>query len=241
MRRWGLRDSFRPSRAATHLCTSLSRLMPRNAYAGVAKVQPRIALIVSPAAQPEVLERALTTHRKRIDVVELEAPPRAAPPPIFRDITAPLPISQKHRPRHRGRAVARPFRSGVRPGFFALGREEMGCGEWIGLRKMGRGGSRGRNIWRGVRGRRTTSDTKIVLQTIVRGGLNLRECMPSLDRRDRANPRVRADAAVARLRPRTICDLRPSRVRAPVPPRDVRRPRARRTPRTRSWCEWSDP
>src|SRR6185369_1003297 len=81
VRRWGLRDSFRPSRAATHLCTSLSRLMPRNAYAGVAKVQPRIALIVSPAAQPEVLERALTTHRKRIDVVELEAPPRAAPPP----------------------------------------------------------------------------------------------------------------------------------------------------------------
>src|SRR6187431_62048 len=71
-----------------------------------AEVLPRVALIVSAAAQAKILNRALATLRPRIHVVELEAATRATAPPIRRDIATLLTISQEHRARNRCRDVA---------------------------------------------------------------------------------------------------------------------------------------
>ena len=62
-------------------------------YARFAIVLPCVPLIVSAAAQSEILNRVLATHSPWVDVVELEAPTRATPPAIRRNITTLLTIS----------------------------------------------------------------------------------------------------------------------------------------------------
>src|SRR6188768_1029826 len=79
-----------------------------------AEVLPRIALIVSAAAQAKILHRALATQSPRFHMVELEAPPRATPPPIRRDIATLLTVTQEHRARNRRWAATLGVRFRVR-------------------------------------------------------------------------------------------------------------------------------
>jgi hypothetical protein len=95
-------------------CTLLTERPNRSVDARPAEALRRVALIVSPTAQAQIHNRILTSHCHRLDMVELETPPRTAPPPIGRDVAALLPVSQKNRAPDRARIATLPFRIGQR-------------------------------------------------------------------------------------------------------------------------------
>ena len=76
-------------------CARSPRVLHCGFYARFAKVLPRLPLIVSSAAQPKILNRALAAHHPRRHVVELQAPARATALPIRRDIATLLAVSYR--------------------------------------------------------------------------------------------------------------------------------------------------
>ena len=70
-------------------------------HARFAIVLPRVALIVSSAVEPQIVNRGFAADRPRVHVVELEAAARVTPPPVRRDVAALLAVSQEHRSSNR--------------------------------------------------------------------------------------------------------------------------------------------
>src|SRR6478736_137016 len=105
--------------------------------AGLAKILPCVELIVSSATQPQILDRVRAARRQRLNVIELETPPRTAPPPLRRQIAALLAIPQKHRARYRRRIAPSPFQT-PRPRWLPRGIGVIRCRASV-LRSTGRG------------------------------------------------------------------------------------------------------
>src|SRR6478609_7196970 len=91
-------------------CAPLASVPHRGLHTRAAEALPRIPLIVSSTTQSQIVGRALAAQCPGLDVVELQAPTRPAPSPIWRDIAALLAVTQHHLARNRRRDRTPPLR-----------------------------------------------------------------------------------------------------------------------------------